>query len=385
MSDGRLDVGPLISHRYKIEDAIEAYNLVASPGSSLGIILEYPSSNAKTFSRSIRLQSHGDVITGKGSKVTVGFIGTGNYSTRVLIPFFKGAGAKLKSLANAGGISSVYAGRKYGFDHVTTNVENMIADPEINALIIATKHDSHANLVVRSLRAGKNVFVEKPLCLNYEELKEIKLAYLSTIKGLKQPILMVGFNRRFAPQIKKIKQLLDSTTGKKVFVMTVNAGDISLDHWTQDSQSGGGRIIGEACHFIDLLRFLAGVSIATIHCVSLDTLTRDTATLQLNFSDGSIGTVHYLANGNKSFPKERLEIFVDGRILQLDNFRKLTGFGWPSFRRMNLWYQDKGQRLCTKAFMGAIEQGSSSPIPFDELIEVSRVSIELAGAMNNAG
>ena len=161
-------------------------------------------------------------------------------------------------------------------------------------------------------------------------------------------------------------------------VMTVNAGAISADHWIQHHEVGGGRIIGEGCHFIDLLRFLAGVSITGYQRNAMESATQDTVTLQLAFADGSIGTVHYFANGTKSFPKERLEVFASGRVLQLDNFRNLTGYGWPGFSKMNLWRQDKGQKACTKLFLDAVTQGGPASIPVEEIFEVSRISIEIA-------
>jgi predicted dehydrogenase len=161
--------------------------------------------------------------------------------------------------------------------------------------------------------------------------------------------------------------------------MTVNAGAIPASHWTQDPVVGGGRLIGEACHFIDLLRFLCGAPIVQAEVAAMDDATLDTFTLTLNFADGSLGTVHYFANGSKAFPKERVEVFAAGRVLQLDNFRRLTGFGWPGFKSMNLWRQDKGQRACALAFVEAVRAGGPAPIPLDELLEVARVSIELAG------
>ena len=191
---------------------------------------------------------------------------------------------------------------------------------------------------------------------------------------------MVGFNRRFAPHVQKAKGLLEGVTGPKALVMTVNAGAMPQNHWTQDADVGGGRIVGEACHFIDLLRFLAGAPI-TDHTAKRLTAATDTLSIQLGFADGSIGTIHYFANGHRSFPKERLEIFVAGRVLRLDNFRKLSGFGWPGFRTMRLWRQDKGQTSCVAAFVDAVERGLPAPIPFDELMDVSRVSIEVADAV----
>ena len=188
---------------------------------------------------------------------------------------------------------------------------------------------------------------------------------------------MVGFNRRFAPQVQKMKALLSGVNTPKSFVMTVNAGAVPPDHWTQDPVVGGGRIVGEACHFVDLLRFLADSPVARHVVTPLPSPTADSASIQLTFADGSIGTIHYLANGNKRFPKERLEVFAAGRVLQLDNYRKLTGFGWPGFTSMNLWRQDKGQRRCAAAFVDALARGGAPPIPLAEILEVSRVSIEI--------
>ena len=189
---------------------------------------------------------------------------------------------------------------------------------------------------------------------------------------------MVGFNRRFAPQVQKIIELIKSVNGPKAIIMTINAGAIPTEHWTHDIKIGGGRIIGEACHFIDLLRYVVGESIVGFERLSLKTELKDTVSLQLSFADGSIGTIHYFANGSKAFPKERLEVFAQGRVLQLENFRKLTGYGWPGFRRMNLWKQDKGQKACAFKFVETIRDGGFSPISWDEIYEVSRVTIELS-------
>jgi predicted dehydrogenase len=189
---------------------------------------------------------------------------------------------------------------------------------------------------------------------------------------------MVGFNRRFAPHVQRIRKLLIGVKSPKSFVMTVNAGAIPSEHWTLDLDVGGGRIIGEVCHFIDLLRFLAESPIKNWIRQTMQSPNRDTTTISLMFADGSIGTIHYFANGSKAFPKERLEVFVGGRVLQLDNYRKLTGYGWPGFKKMNLWRQDKGHNACAQAFVDAISTNCIAPIPLDEILEVSRVSIEIA-------
>jgi len=380
MADGRLDVKPLISHRFAIGEGEKAYELVGGAGPSLGILLAYPGLEITPTSRTVSLNTS-QVLRpmADSANASVSFVGAGNYATAVLIPAFKEAGAHLRSVASSSGVSGVHAGRKYGFDETTTDTNRLFADEVTQAVVITTQHDSHARFVLQALRGGKHVFVEKPLCLTLAELAEIEAAYAETGKdSSRPPMVMVGFNRRFAPQVQKVKQLLNGVTGPKSFIMTVNAGAIPADHWTQDPESGGGRIIGEACHFIDLLRFLARVPLTSWQRLSMDPPTQDTVSIQLGFADGSIGTVHYFANGSKAFPKERLEVFAAGRVLQLDNYRKLTGFAWPGFNKMNLWRQDKGQKACAKAFVDAIQQGLPSPIPAEEIFEVSRISIEMA-------
>jgi len=379
MASGALDVKPLISHRFEINDTEKAYELVAGSGSSLGILLQYPGCEISKSSRTVKfdtLEAYTRPFcdSDQVNKVRLSFLGSGNYATAVLIPSFKRAGALLQKVASSGGVSGVHAGRKYGFTETTTDSETLFTDEHTDAVIVTTRHNSHANFVLQGLDQGKHLFVEKPLCLTLNELSDIEEAY----KG--KSLLMVGFNRRFAPHIQKMKSLIKGVTGPKAMVMTVNAGAIPSDHWTQDMDVGGGRIIGEACHFIDLLRFMAGVSIISYRKIEMDGTNQDTVTLELGFADGSIGTVHYFANGSKSFPKERLEIFAAGGVLQLDNYRKLKGFGWPGFNKMNLWRQDKGQLACAEAFLNAISNNQNAPIPFEEILEVSRISIELANA-----
>ncbi len=381
LADGRLDVQPLISHRFAIAEAEKAYAVVGGAEPSLGIVLEYPTVAEKADEvvrqRTLPLsEDRGQRAEGRKEVVSVGFIGAGNYATGVLIPAFKAAGANLRSVASGSGVSGVHAGRKHGFVETTTDTDALLADAAVDAVVITTRHDSHARFVVQALAAGKHVFVEKPLCLTLEELAEIEAACGG--EGVGESVVMVGYNRRFAPQVRKIKELLGVVTGPKALVMTVNAGAIPSEHWTQDREVGGGRIVGEACHFIDLLRFLTGCPITGYSRMGMDAACDDTVTIQLSFADGSIGTVHYFANGNKSLPKERLEVFAGGRVLQLDNFRRLTGYGWPGFRSLNLWRQDKGQKACAAAFLAAIAQGGEPPIPLEEIFEVTRVAIELA-------
>lgn len=383
IADGRLDVDPLISHRFPIGDASEAYEALSDGNNVLGIVLKYSVKNDDGQQgpvRTVTLEAERKATPGSPS---VSFIGAGNYAGRVLIPAFKKAGAHLESVASSGGISGAHYGNKHGFAKATTESAELIADPNGQAVVIATRHDSHAKLAIDSLKAGKHVFVEKPLTLTRFELDEVESAYREAASGEAGPLLMVGFNRRFAPQVQKMKSLLEGISEPKSFVMTVNAGAIPADHWTQDPDVGGGRIIGEACHFFDLLRYLTGARIEGYAVTAMGdvpgvVVRGDKLSVTLRFADGSFGTVHYLANGHKSFPKERLEVFCSGRVLQLDNFRKLKGYGWPGFSKMNLMRQDKGQGACAKAFVDAIREGKASPIPFEELMEVSRATIDIA-------
>ena len=383
-----IDVHSLISHRYSLEQTKEAYDLVGGGGQSLGILLQYPDAQAKPLDV-LRKQTVKLVDSDKTKavdKVTVGFIGSGNYATQVLIPAFKNTGAHMVSVGSSAGISGVHAGKKNDFDETTTDTEGLIANPDINTVVITTRHNSHARFVCDLLKAGKHVFVEKPLALTLDELVTIENAYKEAWSRGDNPLLMVGFNRRFSPQMQKIKSLLENTKEPKSFIMTVNAGAIPSDHWTQDKAVGGRRIIGEGCHFIDLLRFLAGASISGYQATMMGEapgveIRDDKVSITMAFEDGSFGTVHYLANGNKSFPKERLEVFCGGGILQLDNFRKLKGYAWPGFNKMNLWSQDKGNQSCAAEFVSAIREGKASPIAFEELMEVSRLSIEIAESL----
>ncbi len=399
MAEGRLDVAPLISHRFDLTDAEGAYQLVAKGGSSLGILLKYPGvaeqSHESLLTSTVRLAGDSPRAPRSADSVVVGFIGSGNYASQVLIPAFKGTSAVLKSVASAKGVSGVHVGKKYGFEETTTDSQVVLKDTDVNTVVVATRHNSHAQYVCQALRARKHVFVEKPLAITRQGLEEIEKTYhevnafhsgsTSARAEAGTLLLMVGFNRRFSPQVQKIKTLLTGVREPKSFVMTVNAGSIPAEHWTQDTEVGGGRIIGEACHFIDLLRFLADAPIMSVQVGVLGTqgqgMLADKVTFTLCFADGSMGTVHYLSNGHKSFPKERLEVFCAGRILQLDNFRSLRGYGWPGFSKMNLWRQDKGQAACAAAFVDAIRLGRSAPIPFEDLVEVTRTSFDIVDAL----
>jgi predicted dehydrogenase/threonine dehydrogenase-like Zn-dependent dehydrogenase len=386
MQSGALDVKPLITHRFPFDEAPAAYELLATGSQPyLGILIEYRHDAPRAQRRTLELRAPAAPAAGeKVAAPRVAFIGAGNYAGRVLIPAFAAAGARLESIGSAGGSTAAYFGRKFGFERATTDSAAQLGSPQNDVVVIATRHDTHARFVVQALAAGKHVFVEKPLAISIAQVDEVQQAWDAARAHARKPLLMVGFNRRFAPQIVRVKALLDGVREPKSFTMTVNAGAIPRDHWTQDPQVGGGRIIGEACHFIDLLRFLAAAPIveSSLTCIQgADGRPRDdVATITLKFADHSWGTIHYLANGHKDVPKERLEVFCAGRILQLDNFRKLRGFGWKGLSRMNLWRQDKGQRACARSFLDAVRAGTAAPIAFEEILEVARHTIKLGEA-----
>jgi len=380
MAGGQLNVKPLITHRFKFENASDAYELLTSDKSALGILLQFESESNSRHAKTVKLNA---ITNYEPNEPVVGFVGAGNYASRMLIPAFKEAGAQFHSIATSGGINGVIHGEKEGFSEATTDTQAMIDNPNINTVAIVTRHNSHAYFVQEALKAGKNVFVEKPLAITHEELADVKAAYDDAVKTDKAPKLMVGFNRRFSPQVQKMKQLLEPIKEPKSFIMTMNAGSIPADHWTQDINVGGGRIIGEACHFIDLMRYLAGCEIVSVQARRMgdtDTVdvTEDKAAIILGFADGSFGTIHYLANGAASFPKERVEVFVEGKVLQLDNFVKLKAFGWKGFKKLNLWKQDKGQKSCCKLFLDSIKNGTVAPIDANEIFEIASISIDIA-------
>lgn len=383
MATGRLSVEPMVTHRFDIGAAAEAYDVLASQQKSLGIIIAYdrPNSGSADYRSATRV-TLAAARPGKPGKPVVGFIGAGNYGGRVLIRAFHDAGATLHSVVSASGVSAAHYGRKFSFRHIGSDPRSIMEDPEIDTVCISTRHDSHSRLVRQALCAGKNVFVEKPLCLTFEELAAIREDLGKPAVTLRAPLIAVGFNRRFAPMVVKMKALLDGIAEPKSLVMTINAGAIPKDHWTQDPGSGGGRILGEACHFIDLMRHLVGAPIEDFDRSSLrqpgGAARPDTASLTLRFADGSFGVINYFANGHVALPKERLEVYCGGRVLLLDNFRRLTGHGWRRFSGMRSWHPDKGQKACVAAFVGAVRNEGPPPISVDQILETSRIAIAAA-------
>lgn len=370
MADGKLDVKPLISHRVPFEEAPRAYQLLTEDKSALGILLTY--SGQPDMARTVKITpNHLHPVKAAG-QVTVGMIGAGNFAMATLLPALKKANVSLHTIASAGGTSAAIAARKYGFAQATSDYQTILADPAINTVLITTRHNSHARIVVEALGAGKHVFVEKPLALNRDELAQIGQA-LAAAPGQQ---LLVGFNRRFAPLAVKLKQLVDARSQPLSIVYTINAGAIPATHWTQDPLVGGGRIIGEGCHFIDLICYLTGSTLVGVEARMQGAapgvaVRQDKMTILLDFADGSTGVVHYLANGSKRFPKERVEVFSEERVLVLDNFTQLQGYGWKGFHKLKPWRQDKGHAAELQAFTARIRTGGSLLIPWAELEQVT--------------
>lgn len=378
MARGKIDVKPLITHRFPFNDAVKAYELLGAGTDALGVLFEYErvEGGASGTSRTIAITPRQPA---KVEQVVASVIGAGNFTGQVLLPALAKTGIRLRTIVSSGGVSGTHQARKHGFERSSTDVESVFADAETNLVLVTTRHDSHARYVVRALQSGKAAYVEKPLALSAGELKEIHEAY----EQASQPFLMVGFNRRFAPLAVKMQTLLQTVHEPKSLVLTINAGVIPPDSWVHDPAAGGGRLIGEGCHFIDLARFLIGAPITQVEAMSIGVhhpraITDDKVLLHLKFEDGSIAAIQYLGNGSKRFPKERVEAFAGGKVLQLDNFRILRGYGWKGFRKELTFGQDKGHRAEMAAIVRALANGEPAPIPFEELMEVSRVTIQAA-------
>ena len=373
MADGKLVVDPLITHRYGFDDALTGYQTVSEPG-AMGILLEYACEENLVAEKLNRNLIVGKTSTGKTSdNPAVAFIGAGGFTTRMLLPLLP-TNLIRRTIVSSTGVSAAHAGGKFKFENISSDSSATMADSTVDAVFITTPHNSHAAMVCEALEAGKHVFVEKPLAMNHEQLDKVA----ETMRKHADQILMVGFNRRFSPHTVELKKWLGSNPGPKSIILTINAGAIPADHWTQDLAVGGGRIIGEGCHFIDLARFIAGSPIVTHQVAPMcggDGRLGDCVAIQLTFADGSIGTIHYLANGSKSFPKERIEIFSAGKVLTCDNFRKSVEIGGK--RKLKTSGQDKGHKAELKAFADALSSGNGWPIPADELLEVSRVTIDV--------
>jgi predicted dehydrogenase/D-arabinose 1-dehydrogenase-like Zn-dependent alcohol dehydrogenase len=385
MASGALNVSPLITHRFPLAGAVAAYDAIQADPKALGVILEYPATVDQA--RRIVLNDAKGREDGARSapcgKAVVGVIGAGNFAVATHLPAIAKTGARLKYVAgNKNGAAVAHAARKFGAEQAVTDYRLLLDDPEVNAVFIATGHNTHARLVCEALKAGKHVFVEKPLCLTLEELDQIKELYNGPDPS-KRPFLMVGFNRRFSPHVVQMKKLLSGRSEPLTMTMTVNAGAIPPEHWTQNPDLGGGRIVGEGCHFIDLLAFLSGSPISRVSAMMVGdgpVVREDKMSILLGFRDGSVGTVHYFANGSRRFPKETLEVFSDGRVLRMENFKRTLGYGFKGFKKFTTWRQDKGHKAEIARFIDLVACGGPPLIPLEELVNTTQASIAAVSA-----
>jgi len=380
MGEGSLDVHPLISHRFPIERADEAYARLADGGADLlGVVLTYapvpqpptPEDRIRRLKPEVR----------SGQPVRLGALGAGNFASGVAFPALRRVGGiELVGVAANGGLRAAQAAKRFGFQYATTDEARLLADAQVNTLAIFTRHHLHARQTVEGLRAGKHVFCEKPLALTAAELKEVAEA-LAQAPGL----LTVGFNRRFAPLTLRLKDFVQGMTGPLVMLYRVNAGPLPAAHWVRDPQQGGGRLLGEVCHYVDLMTFLAGAPPTQVQARRLQPVPaeqEESLLITVAFAGGALGSIAYLANGDKSFPKERLEVFGGGRVAVLDDFRRLETSqagrrrSWSSPFR-----QDKGHRAVWEAFVDAIHTGGPPPIPYTDLMAVSNATIAASLAL----
>lgn len=380
----------LLTHEFEIDAAAHAYDLLLGREPALGILLNYRAkvggeagqvASSIVSARTIEIANVGQT---KQANVKVGIIGTGNYASRILIPAFSRNECQLEMVACRSGVSGVQIAKSLKIPKATTDNRGIFENPEINTVVIATRHDSHAQLVCQALAHDKHVFVEKPLAINRHQLTQVDAACKAFIaRNGREPIVMVGFNRRFSPHVAKLVPLIRKSRSAKSIVITVNAGSIPLDSWIHDPEVGGGRLIGEGCHFIDLLRFLVGSPIVNIQANAAGQgkqkgILADIVTVTLMFECGSMGTLHYFSNGSSKFPKERIEVFCDGKIARIDNFRRTEGYSWDGVGSFRTFRQDKGQDACVTQFVAAVKTGSSSPISLREILEVSDATLKAA-------
>lgn len=371
LGQGKVRVEPLITHRFSIADAVAAYDVILGKTHEkfIGVLLEYHSEPVLTRTISVTPPSQ----ESSSGDFHVGFVGAGNFAQAYLLPPLKEMGVSLWSVATSTPLSAKTAASKFGFRHMTTDALSLIHDPHVKVVFIATRHDSHARYVVEALRAGKLVYVEKPLAVDPEQLEAISQAVAETGNRA----LMVGFNRRFSEPFRQIKAFFSACREPLVIHYRVNAGFLPKDHWYQGPEQGG-RIVGEGCHFVDCLQFLTGSRVVRVYaeCVGGDDaryVNRDNVAITLRFADGSVGVIEYLGNGDRALPKERCEVFGGGMVAVMDDFRRLTLAKDGKMKRLR-FNGDKGHAAEVRLTLEAMRNGSPMPIPFESLLETTRVT-----------
>lgn len=388
LAKGKINLEKIITHRFSIERAPEAYELLLGKRQEfyLGILIEYPAASRgeRPFTPLPKRVWVKQVEPQPAIKqVRLGVIGAGNFAQVHLLPHLKAhPKAVFRGVATATSAHARKVADKFGFAYCTGDYQEILNDPDIDAVVIATRHNLHASLVIEALKANKAVFVEKPLALNEQELQEIIEAYNST----SNPKLMVGFNRRFAPLVQQIRSLWGPKRGPWIMHYRVNAGPLPKDHWLHDPEEGGGRIIGEACHFIDLLQFLTGAAPSQVYAENLsnvgDIPAEDNVMITLKFADGSLGTISYFAVGDARFPKERLEIFGEGKVAVIDDFRSALFSCEGHQKKLRAWKQDKGHRNEMEIFVNSILEGKPFPMPFEQIVLSMLATFKVIQASN---
>jgi len=371
---GKLDVSSLITHRIPIEEGKRAYELITGEEHHLGVILTYGEEALAEENRIPNLKAP-TVRVKPGEILALGVLGAGNYAQATFLPVInKVSGIAPVGIVSASGTSAHHAAQRFGFGFAASDPKSVIDDPAINMIAILTRHNLHTPQILEAFEAGKNVYCEKPLAINKDQLEQIKEA----LQKENQPLLMLGFNRRFAPLAKQMKAFIDKRQEPLFAHYRVNANILPPDHWLMDPEVGGGRIIGEACHFIDFLTYLVGENPTAVSTQGLPDQGKyheDNVVMQFNFPDGSIGVVSYLANGDKSYPKEYLEVFSSGRIAVLDDWRKLELIvnGKRKVKR-HILAQDKGHKNAWLAFQNAVMEKNLPPIPYEQVLGVSEAA-----------
>jgi predicted dehydrogenase/threonine dehydrogenase-like Zn-dependent dehydrogenase len=373
MASGRLDLAPLISHRFPIANAESAYELIETNKEPyLGILLEYPEFREEARAR---IDWTAAPVAGK---VGVGCLGAGNFARAVLLPALKKCGVLHPRLLCSGhGLSAAHSAERLGFDSATADEDAVFQDPGVQAVFVITRHDQHARQVIRAIEAGKHVFVEKPLALTVDEVQAVESALEAANP---RPLLLVGFNRRFAPAARQVKEFFARADAPLTVSIRFNAGEIPADHWTQNDEAGGGRIVGEACHAIDLATYLTGSVPVRVFAESIGgprapAVTDDQCFITLRHANGSISNIGYLAGGDRAYPKERVEVLGGGRLAVIDDFRVVETSAGGKRTRTKAWGQDKGHAAEIEAFAHALQAGGAPPISWAELRAVSLASI----------
>ena len=366
ISTGRLDVKSLVSEIVPLCEYNKIYKNINN--GSIASILSYPDLIDDKKSVQVFNKSY------KGSKGVLGIIGAGNFTGMVILPAFKKLGAEIKYICSSKGLSGTLLAKKYNISYSSTDYNDILNDSEIDSVLITTRHNQHANLVIDALKAGKNVFVEKPLALNKEQLHSIIQTFNQSIESGHNVSVMVGFNRRFSPFIIKAKELIASHKDIPINVIaTMNAGFIPQNVWVQDMEIGGGRIIGEACHYVDLITYLTGSKVSSVSMNALGNTppeNSDNVIITLKYENGSQGVINYFSNGSNKYSKERIEIYGNGKTLVIDNFREMRGYGINGFRKKR-GKQDKGHYNQFKAYLNFLKNGGEVLIPFDDIVNTT--------------